>query len=70
MQIATEFAELCKCENFSDVQAVNGYVNFYVNKEVFTKTVLNENEFKTNKSLKKALAVYRDSANKGRNQDV
>ena len=42
MQIATEFAELCKCENFSDVQAVNGYVNFYVNKEVFTKTVLND----------------------------
>ena len=42
MQIATEFAELCKCENFSDVQAVNGYVNFYVNKEVFTKNVLND----------------------------
>ena len=29
-----------------------------------TKTVLCENEFKTNKSLKKALAVYRDSAEK------
>jgi len=29
-----------------------------------TKTVLTENEFKTNKSLKKALAVYRDSAEK------
>lgn len=27
-----------------------------------TNTVLTENEFKTNKSLKKALAVYRDSA--------
>ncbi len=29
-----------------------------------TKTVFCENEFKTNKSLKKALAVYRDSAEK------
>ena len=27
-----------------------------------TNTVFSENEFKTNKSLKKALAVYRDSA--------
>ena len=36
----------------------------------FTNTVLSEDSFKTNKSLKKALAVYRDSANKGRNQDV
>ena len=35
-----------------------------------TNTVFSENEFKTNKSLKKALAVYRDSAKKGRNQNV
>ena len=36
----------------------------------FTNTVLGVDSYKTNKSLKKALAVYRDSANKGRNQDV
>ncbi len=29
-----------------------------------TNTVLDENSYKTNKSLKKALAVYRDSAKK------
>jgi len=28
----------------------------------FTNTVLGENSFKTNKQLKKALAVYRDTA--------
>lgn len=28
----------------------------------FTKTVLEEDSYKTNKSLRKALAVYRDSA--------
>ena len=28
----------------------------------FTKTVLKETDYKTNKSLKKALAVYRDTA--------
>lgn len=28
----------------------------------FTNTVLSETEYKTNKSLKKALAVYRDTA--------
>ncbi len=31
----------------------------------FTNTVLERDSFKTNKSLKKALAVYRDSAKKG-----
>lgn len=36
----------------------------------FTGTVLGEDKFKTNKSLKKALAVYRDSAEKGRNRNV
>lgn len=36
----------------------------------FTNTVLEEEKFKTNKSLRKALAVYRDSANEGRNQNV
>lgn len=36
----------------------------------FTNQVLEQESFKTNKSLRKALAVYRDSANKGRNQDV
>ena len=36
----------------------------------FTDTVLDKDSFRTNKSLKKALAVYRDSANKRRNQDV
>ena len=30
----------------------------------FTGTVFDENSYKTNKSLKKALAVYRDSAKK------
>lgn len=36
----------------------------------FTNTVLGQNSYETNKSLRKSLAVYRDSANKGRNQDV
>ena len=36
----------------------------------FTNTVLEEDSFKTNKSLKKALAVFRDSAEKGRNRYV
>ena len=36
----------------------------------FTNQVLEQDSFKTNKSLRKALAVYRDSANKGRNQNV
>ncbi len=36
----------------------------------FTNTVLDGDSYKTNKSLKKALAVYRDSAEKGRNQNV
>lgn len=31
----------------------------------FTNTVLEKDSFKTNKSLRKALAVYRDSAKKG-----
>ena len=35
-----------------------------------TNTVLEEDSFKTNKSLKKALAVFRDSAEKGRNRYV
>ena len=35
-----------------------------------TNTVLDKNSYKTNKSLRKALAVYRDSAVKGRNQNV
>ncbi len=30
----------------------------------FTNTVLEENSYKTNKSLRKALAVYRDTAGK------
>lgn len=42
MEIATDFANICKCNSFSDVKAVNGYVNFYINKEVFTKAVLTE----------------------------
>lgn len=33
----------------------------------FTNTCLEADCFKTNKSLKKSLAVYRDSANLGRN---
>ena len=33
----------------------------------FTNTVLDAEGFKTNKSLKKSLAVYRDSALRGRN---
>ena len=40
MDIANEFASLCKCDSFEDVKAVNGYVNFYVNKSAFTKAVL------------------------------
>ena len=36
----------------------------------FTNTVLCKDSYETNKSLRKSLAVYRDSANKGRNQDV
>ncbi len=32
---------------------------------MLTNTVLNEDSFKTNKSLRKALAVYRDTAVKG-----
>lgn len=35
-----------------------------------TNTVLEKDSYKTNKSLRKALAVYRDSAGKGRNQNV
>ncbi len=36
----------------------------------FTNTVLSADSFKSNKSLRKSLAVYRDSAAKGRNQYV
>ena len=35
-----------------------------------TNTVLEKDSYKTNKSLRKALAVYRDSAGKRRNQNV
>ena len=40
MDIANEFANLCACDSFEAVKAVNGYVNFYVNKSAFTKAVL------------------------------
>ena len=36
----------------------------------FTNTVLGKDSFKTNQSLKKALAVYRDSAEKGGTNNV
>ena len=36
----------------------------------FTKTVLEKDSYKSNKSLRKSLAVYRDSMNEGRNQNV
>ena len=36
----------------------------------FTNTVLSEEGFKTNKSLRKSLAIYRDSVDMGRNQNV
>ena len=42
MEIANTFAELCKNDSFEDVKAVNGYVNFYVNKSKFTRSVLEE----------------------------
>ncbi|MBQ7726613.1 MAG: KOW domain-containing RNA-binding protein [Clostridia bacterium] len=35
-----------------------------------TNTVLNRSEYETDKQLRKALAVYRASVWKGRNQDV
>ena len=35
-----------------------------------TNTVLDESSYKSNKSLRKALAIYRDCANEGRNQNV
>lgn len=35
-----------------------------------TNTYLDENSYSSNKSLRRALAVYRDSASKGRNRDV
>lgn len=36
----------------------------------FTQTVLDKSSYSSNKSLRRALAVYRDSASKGRNRDV
>ena len=36
----------------------------------FTNTVLSPESFKTNKSLRRSLAIYRDSQDKGRNQNV
>ena len=35
-----------------------------------TTAVLDESSYKSNKSLRKALAIYRDSTNEGRNQNV
>ncbi len=35
-----------------------------------TGTVLDENSYSTNKSLRRVLAVYRDSAEQRRNRDV
>ena len=35
-----------------------------------TNTYLDENSYSSNKSLRRALAVYSDSASKGRNRDV
>lgn len=36
----------------------------------FTGTVLDKSSLSTNKSLRRALAAYRDQASKGRNRDV
>lgn len=36
----------------------------------FTNTVLEESSYKTDKSLRRALAVFRDSTINGRNQNV
>ena len=36
----------------------------------FTNTVLSEESYKTNKSLRKSLAIYRDSAVERRNRNV
>ncbi len=35
-----------------------------------TNTYLDENSYSSNKSLRRALAVYRDSVSRGRNRDV
>lgn len=35
-----------------------------------TDTYLDENSYRSNRSLRRALAVYRDSASKGRNRNV
>lgn len=42
MQIANNFATLCNNSAFEKVEAVNGYLNFYVNKQKFAKAVLDE----------------------------
>lgn len=41
MEIANQFANLCACDSFEKVNAVNGYVNFYVDKNKFASSVIN-----------------------------
>lgn len=41
MEIANQFASLCACDGFEKVNAVNGYVNFYVDKNKFASSVIN-----------------------------
>ena len=42
MQIANDLVEVVKGENFDNVVAVNGYLNFFVNKQKFAKLVLED----------------------------
>ena len=42
MQIANNFATTINCDAFEKVEAVNGYLNFFVNKQKFATEVLNE----------------------------
>lgn len=41
MEIANQFAGLCAGDSFEKVNAVNGYVNFYVDKNKFASSVIN-----------------------------